>query len=64
MFGQIWIGVAQFARSAPSGHIRRFFHENLLEGEGMPLPRKRLCQDFEQGSSINDLSMPRKSPGQ
>ena len=45
MFGPIWIDVAQFALSAQSGFgfTRRVFFE---EGEGMPLPRERLCQDL------------------
>ena len=60
VFGQIWIGVAQFAQSAKSGLIRRVsFHE---ESEGMPW--ERLFQDFEQDIPFNDLSLPRKSPGQ
>ena len=28
------------------------------------MPWERLFQDFEQGSPFNDLSLPRKSPGQ
>ena len=67
MFGQRWINAAQFEQSAQYGHARKLFmYENLLEGVGMPLPRERLGQDFEQGSHFyfNDLSMQRKSSGQ
>ena len=49
MFCPIWIDVAQFALSAQSGSGQEGFFE---EGEGMPLPRERLCQDFEQGAPL------------
>ena len=63
MFCPIWINVAQFALSAQSGSAwackKGFFEED----EGMPLPRERLCQDFEQGAPLTPNPCQGSVPG-